>query len=72
MFNIKLKDLPAGIKGFIKENVEDGTYTIILNASYNYESLNDTCCHEINHIVHGDLHKNTGIDYIEYLRHLGK
>jgi hypothetical protein len=61
-------DMPVGMPEHVWRN-PDSTYTIKLNASYNYETLLESFLHAIGHIVEGDFDKDATADEIEAEAH---
>lgn len=69
MTDVKLLDMPYSIKGFTRHN-PDVSYTIVLNARYDHETLLKTYLHELEHIEHDDFYnEEMTADGIEQKRH---
>lgn len=65
-------DMPYGLPEHIWIN-HDGSYTIRLNAKYNYETLQYALSHAIEHIKRGDFFKKGyDVNQIEYEAHKRK
>jgi hypothetical protein len=66
--NTIVEDMPTTIKGFTRSN-PDGSYTIVLNARFDYATLQKTCMHEMSHILCEDF-SHYSADTVELLRHV--
>ena len=67
----KLFDMPARVRGYIKETCEpDGDYyTIVLNSRLSHEQNCETYLHELKHMEEDDFHSERSVQETEYLRH---
>ena len=66
--NVILYDMPCTIRSFARRN-EDDSYTIVLNARLNRQSLEQRYRHEMRHITEGDFYKGGDVDRIEAPAH---
>lgn len=66
--NVNLYDMPAAVRSFVVENV-DQSYTIVLNSRLTHEQNLISYQHELNHILNGDYDKQCSVDYIELYAH---
>lgn len=61
---VRLRDMPASIKGFVSPS-PDGAYNVYINARQSYETQQQTCEHEIRHILNCDFESDEPVMIIE-------
>lgn len=66
-FNVVVRNMEIGIPEEINKN-DDGSYTVILNARYNYEQCKDSMSHSFGHVRDNDWEKDC-VQSIETVRH---
>lgn len=69
MIQTRILDLPVGVSSFVL--VDDGVYTIVLNARLSAEDRARHYRHELGHIQNCDFEKEMTADVIEYYAHGG-
>lgn len=69
MIQTRILDLPVGVSSFVL--VDDGVYTIVLNARLSAEDRARHYRHELGHIQNCDFEKEMTADEIEYYAHGG-
>lgn len=65
-YNIRLMDLPTGVKGLVKEKGD--YYTIVLNSRLTWEQNRKTFRHDYDHLEDNDYEKSD-VDAIESISH---
>lgn len=63
-FFYRLIRMPGGCRGFVLED-PDGNYNVYINECLSDEQKRITARHELDHIRHGDLHKEDPAHIIE-------
>ena len=69
--NTVLINMPHSIKAYTVAN-NDMTYTIVINARLNHESMLAAYKHEIDHILNNDFDKKCSANLIEFYAHKQK
>ena len=59
---VVLRDLPTTVRGFVTLG-SDNEPLIVINSRMSVEQQHETCLHEMNHIITGQLYDE---DYVEY------
>lgn len=66
MINVKLVDMPVGVKSFVR--LKDDCPTIVINARLSYEQQKRCYRHEVKHITNNDF-EQFSVDVIEMEAH---
>ena len=69
--NILMLDLPASVKGFVVQTLDDNGepfYTVCINSNLCEEVQVRTMRHEFAHIADGDFYADTNINILEEKR----